>query len=126
MASGGAALIGHCFPFYLKLKGGKGLACFGGIVLAYDPLLFLFLLIVGVVWMILVNHSVALPLLGAVLFAGFVALFERDVPTLILALVICTVIVITHFGNLRCAMRGEDILIRDYIKTKLFHKNNAD
>ena len=23
-------------------------------------------------------------------------------------------------------MRGEDILIRDYIKTKLFHKNNAD
>ena len=40
--AGFCAVIGHCFPFYLKFKGGKGLAAFGGVILAYNPLFFLF------------------------------------------------------------------------------------
>ena len=32
------AVLGHNFPFYLKFKGGKGVACTGGMVLAVFPI----------------------------------------------------------------------------------------
>ena len=31
-------MLGHNFPFYLKFKGGKGVACTGGMVLAVFPI----------------------------------------------------------------------------------------
>ncbi len=35
-AAGAAAFIGHCFPSYLKFKGGKGVATFVGTLFAID------------------------------------------------------------------------------------------
>lgn len=35
--AGSAAFIGHCFPIYLKFKGGKGVATFFGTMLAINP-----------------------------------------------------------------------------------------
>lgn len=37
MYAGLGCIIGHNFPFYLKFKGGKGIACTGGMVIAFDP-----------------------------------------------------------------------------------------
>jgi glycerol-3-phosphate acyltransferase PlsY len=34
LLAGGAAFIGHCFPVWLKFKGGKGVATFFGVLLA--------------------------------------------------------------------------------------------
>ena len=34
--AGVACILGHIFPFYMNFKGGKGLACLGGIILAFD------------------------------------------------------------------------------------------
>lgn len=35
--AGLGCILGHNFPFYLKFKGGKGIACTGGMVIAFDP-----------------------------------------------------------------------------------------
>lgn len=35
------ALIGHLFPVFANFKGGKGVSCCAGIVLAYNPIVFL-------------------------------------------------------------------------------------
>ena len=51
--AGFGAVLGHNFPFYLKFKGGKGIACTSGMILAVCPLaaplcLFLFITSIAV------------------------------------------------------------------------------
>lgn len=36
--AGFGAVLGHNFPFYLKFKGGKGIACTSGVILAVSPI----------------------------------------------------------------------------------------
>ena len=50
--AGLGAVLGHNFPFYLKFKGGKGIASTAGLILAVNPLMFLIVAVVfiGIVW----------------------------------------------------------------------------
>ncbi len=48
-AAGVACVMGHIFPFYLKFKGGKGLASFFGTVLALNWKVALAMVVLGVV-----------------------------------------------------------------------------
>ena len=48
--AGLGAVLGHNFPFYLKFKGGKGIAATVGLILAFNPVLFA---IVAVVFLII-------------------------------------------------------------------------
>ncbi|HUM84172.1 MAG TPA: glycerol-3-phosphate 1-O-acyltransferase PlsY [Lachnospiraceae bacterium] len=32
--AGAGTIVGHCFPVYMQFRGGKGVACFGGLVIA--------------------------------------------------------------------------------------------
>jgi len=53
MYAGFGAVLGHNFPFYMKFKGGKGIACTAGFILAFYPpmaplCLLLFIVIVAV------------------------------------------------------------------------------
>lgn len=43
------AIIGHCFPIWLKFHGGKGVSCLFGVLLAVNPLLFI---ICGIEWLL--------------------------------------------------------------------------
>ena len=44
MYAGVGVVLGHNYPFYLKFKGGKGIASTAGLMLAVDPLIFLTIL----------------------------------------------------------------------------------
>ena len=105
LLTGGAAVVGHIFPFYLGFRGGKGLASFAGFVLAYNPQIFLFLLILSGTLLPLVNYSFIMPFSASTLF-----------PLLIFY---------KHFSNLGRAMRGEEVKIRSYIRENLFEKKHS-
>ena len=120
MLTGLSAILGHNFPFYLKFKGGKGLATFAGMVMAYNPLLFLFLLISGCILMILVNYSFIMPFYASTFFAVFVAVDSRNLPLSLICAAASVLIMIMHAGNIKKAMDGKDYKIRDLIK-KMAH-----
>ena len=51
---GFAAIVGHCFPIWLRFRGGKGISCMFGVLLAVSPLSFV---VCGVEWLIVALSS---------------------------------------------------------------------
>lgn len=47
---GFVAIVGHCFPIWLKFHGGKGISSLFGVLLAVNPVLFI---ICGIEWLII-------------------------------------------------------------------------
>lgn len=62
---GFAAVIGHCFPVWLRFHGGKGVSCLFGIWLVLNPLLFI---ICGIEWLIVALTFGYSSLAGLVVF----------------------------------------------------------
>jgi glycerol-3-phosphate acyltransferase PlsY len=102
------AVLGHCFPIYIKLKGGKGVATAVGVymVLALKPLLIgigIFLII------IILTRYVSLGSILAMLSLPFSVYFVLgNDETAILSIAIFLLIVIRHGGNIRRLMRGNE------------------
>jgi len=113
MIAGIVALVGHCFPVWLKFKGGKGVATAAGVFLVLSPLaclaaVLLFLLVV-IFWRYVsagsVSAAAAMPLLVYFLWA------PRHAPPLALAvgaLAAALFIIYKHRGNLRRLLEGTE------------------
>jgi len=101
------AVLGHCFPIWLKLKGGKGVATTLGVLLALDFPIGAIACLTWVVAAVLFRISSAAALLamcGAPIAARFLSLPQiQDVCALIAVLV-----VLRHLGNIRRIVRGEE------------------
>jgi len=104
---GVSAIIGHCFPIWLKFKGGKGLATAGGFVLALSPELFG---IAAACWLALeiITRRPSVSMLGAVVSASFASfcLLDGNAPVIVAAL--CLFILYMHRSNLRNLINGTE------------------
>jgi len=108
-----AVLLGHCFPVWLKFKGGKGVATALGVFLALSPLaavsaLVLFVLCVAY-WRYVSLGSIAaaaaMPLLIYFLWA------PRHAPPIIVdagTLAIALLVIYKHDGNLQRLVEGTE------------------
>lgn len=122
MVAGLGAIIGHMFPFYLNFRGGKGLAAYGGMVLAFEPGMFLFFIVTGLVLMVICNVTVVLPIYAALLFPVLVWFRTGNAAMVMVAAVASVILILRHRGNVRRARAGEDLDVRAYI-ADLFRKN---
>lgn len=115
-------ILGHCFPFTMNFQGGKGLAAFGGLVLAHDPLVFALLLTFGIFMAFLLNYGVYLAISAAVLFPVMAYLRSGEPMVFFMAAIASGIIIAMHWNNLRRAITCEDpIHTRDGFQ-KIFGK----
>jgi glycerol-3-phosphate acyltransferase PlsY len=108
-----AVLLGHCFPVWLKFKGGKGVATALGVFLALSPLaavsaLLLFILCVAL-WRYVslgsISAAAAMPLLIYFLWApGHAPPLVIDLGTLAVA----ALVIYKHDGNLQRLVDGSE------------------
>lgn len=115
LLAGGASVVGHVYPFYLKFKGGKGLAPFLGMILAYDPLVFGILLFFSAALALLLNYTAYMPLTLGALFPVTVLIRSASLPSALIALAVGALIILTHRRNILKAFRKDDSTVRQYL-----------
>lgn len=122
LLAGIGAILGHCFPVFLNFKGGKGLAAFGGLVLAHDPAAFVGLLLFGILMVLIVNFGVALTVSAATLFPVVEYFRSDDLIQVLLCAAASIFILYMHLGNIEKAKNDNDIHVRDYLKNVFFKR----
>lgn len=115
LVAGCAAVIGHNYPAYLKFKGGKGLASFGGLVLAVSPVMFLLLLALSLTAALIINYGCVVALAASVLFPVLVGVHYGSIIPVIIALICSASVFYKHSENIGKIRRGEDIKLRYFI-----------
>lgn len=78
MLSGIACILGHMYPILMKFNGGKGLACLGGVLLAYDSRLFFILLALELLVVLVTSYICSVATSGSVILS--IIMFIQDGP----------------------------------------------
>lgn len=105
--AGGLAFIGHCFPVWLRFRGGKGVATFLGVTLALAWPVGLAACATWAVAAAVLRYSSAAALLAAGLSPVWALVLGRG-EVLFITLALAILIYIRHAGNIVRLHRGEE------------------
>lgn len=115
-------ILGHCFPVTMHFQGGKGLAAFGGLILAYKPWMFLAIITVGITLMFVCNTGVVAPFMGCLMFPAMVYFTGHDLLETAAVTTASAIIFATHLSNFRMARKKEDVVNTKEFMEKVFGK----
>ena len=88
----GAVVIGHCWPIFAGFRGGMGVGCGAGALLAIWPLGFVLAVGLGVSLQLIIHHSARANVFTGILLTPLWALFGATWPWLINAAVVGIVV----------------------------------
>ena len=120
LAVGVAAILGHIFPFYLKFKGGKGVATSFGVVLGIWPYYTIPGLIAFVLWsaIVLIWRYISLgsviaaavfPFIMIALTAGLKDWYFNVLwPLILAAAILCSLVIFLHRANIKRLLSGTE------------------
>ena len=103
-----ACILGHIFPFYMRFKGGKGLACIAGTVLAYDLKVFAVMLAAELIIALATNYICFVPITASVSFPVVYGVMDRNIWGALLLAVVAVVVFCKHLVNLRRIRVGRE------------------
>lgn len=111
-----AAVLGHCYPVWLKFSGGKGVATGFGAFLVIAPLSALAALGLWFVVLAIARWVSLASMVASAAFPLLLKLIDRpDLRTLAAVSVAAVVIVLRHVSNMRKIVAGEEARIgRDF------------
>ena len=101
------AVLGHCFPVWLKFRGGKGVATAAGVVVALTPPVAAIAIGVFLLVLLATRYVSLASMLGA-LAAAPGAYLLGNVQAAELYLALALLIVVKHAGNIRRLLQGSE------------------
>ena len=107
--TGCACILGHILPFYMGFRGGKGLACLGGVILTFDWRVFLIMLACEIIIAFATNYICFVPMTAAVAFPIIYAIITRDAIGSVLFTIVGIVILLKHVQNIKRILTGGEM-----------------
>lgn len=118
------SLIGHKFPLFASFRGGKGVSCCAGIVLAYSPLVFLCAFLTFLITLKLFNY-ISVSSLSAATITLVLSLIpingSFDIVFIIFTTVATLFLYISHFSNIKRLIKHQEnktYLLNPHLKDK--------
>ena len=109
-----AAVVGHCYPVWLKFRGGKGVAAGFGAFLVIAPLSALAALAVWFVVLVISRWVAMASMVASAVFPLALKLIDTpDMVTLISVSAAAVLIIFRHSSNIRKMLAGEEDKVGD-------------
>ncbi len=109
-----AAVLGHCYPVWLKFKGGKGVATCFGAFLVIAPLSALAAFVLWVVVLVVSRWVALASMVASASFPLILKLIDRpDVVTLVSVSAAAVIIILRHSSNIRGILTGTEVKTSD-------------
>ena len=101
------AVIGHTFPLFASFKGGKAVATFAGMILAYQPLLLLYGLLIFLA-LLAITRMVSLTAMVTITAGVLLSLLFNDWTLTAFAFAIDIFIIYRHRSNIQRILNGTE------------------
>ena len=119
LCTGLGVVLGHNYPFWLKGKGGKGIAATGGVMMAFDIRMVPFALAIFVITVAITRYvslgsilvSIFLPLWVAIMYPG-------NIPILIVSIIFTVSAIVKHHANIGRLLHGTENKLGQRVKVE--------
>ena len=101
------AVIGHTYPLFASFKGGKAVATFAGVILAYQPILFLIGLGIFILTLA-ISKMVSFTSMLTISIGVLLTLYFQDIVLTIIALLADIFIIYRHRTNVQRILNGTE------------------
>ena len=118
MYAGLGAVLGHNFPFYLKFKGGKGIASTAGLILSVNPIMFLIVAVVFISIVLITQYVSLASIIIMILFVIMVVVKGQSGMLLLpnsdlyeyyaIAIVLALLAIWRHRANIKRLLNGTE------------------
>jgi glycerol-3-phosphate acyltransferase PlsY len=107
-----AAVLGHCYPVWLRFRGGKGVATGFGAFLVIAPMTALAAVVVWVGVLLIWRWVSLASMVASASFPALLKLIDApDLVTLVTVSAVAVLIIIRHSSNIRSLLAGEEVKI---------------
>lgn len=106
--AGTCCIIGHIFPVFMGFRGGKGLACLGGVILALHPMVFVVLLTIELILVLIVDYICIVPITASVIYPILYGVIADDSIGALIFMLVTVVILYKHVENVRRIRNGTE------------------
>jgi glycerol-3-phosphate acyltransferase PlsY len=108
------AVLGHCYPVWLKFRGGKGVATGFGAFLVIEPLSAAAVLVLWCVVLVISRWVALASMTASAAFPLLLKLIDTpDIVTLVTVTAASVLIIFRHSSNIRKMLSGEEVKIGD-------------
>ena len=115
--AGTGAVLGHIYPFFLNFRGGKGVACYIGMLLAIDWQIGVVVMI-GLILITIITDYVSVGSISLYIIIPILAYTSGDYSNIVIRCVVVLFIVgmIKHWINVQRIMNGTETGLRSVFK----------